>query len=243
MYEEFKKISGLEEKLKFEYNDTEIDTDSVKRFLEKPEVTVIDMLCCMKVEISALSNKNEELVNENSVNRKLISDLKEKIEALQKQNAILKDEIEEIQHNIISTASVTELYKNQEKMMSQIEVLEQEIKSVGSFDCSNKPVNARGPVDLLPVATIEGNTVSQEFIQDLLTFPDIYRKDDEWIYYIHSDNKMYKVHYDGTNNQVIFNGKLHENCRNYRSMFSYNKQCGIITFRDSNGNNREIKVR
>lgn len=176
-----------------------------------------------------MKNINETVQNELNSEKRKVSELIEKYQNTEDEN---KKMIE---------SSINEQNKKIDLLVSQINSLSQDGNIIANLNAGN----TRKPVGQKPVETVDWDTVPEEFVQDILTFPRLYEQDEEWIYYINSnDGKIYKVHSDGTNNQVLFKGKVYSFAENYEfADLEYQKSSGIITFRDINEVERKIKVK
>lgn len=109
------------------------------------------------------------------------------------------------------------------------------------------PAPAQPNAERIPARAVDGvTTLSSAQIEEILSYSELSIQRDGWIYYykIHngeysSDSyaEIFKVRFDGTQNQKIFNGKAHYLYTHYFKLWG-----NMLHFMDIEGQKRAIRI-
>jgi len=176
--------------------------------------------------IRNLINRPEEVIFD------IISDLKIRITALEQENKELRKLV------IDMTASVDRRTSSLENLYNTAieKINDNNLKAVVA-----KEEHVGQKFDKYNVEPDECGIISKNFVEDLLTYPDRYKKYCGWIFYIGEDSKIYRFREDGSDYQLVF-GKpvefLEDTC-----YWEKTKNGILIKFSDDDGNDREMLVK
>ena len=131
-------------------------------------------------------------------------------------------------------SKLTEAYDLIDKLSKRIEKLETAVNSSPEQQFATKEYKT------VPSFPTSGKltTLSEEQIQEILSYSDKYKKKEDWIYYTYPLNKdyayLYRVRSNGTDNEKILPMKI------YADYWEIQTDC--IKFRDENFNKRRMPI-
>ncbi|MBQ5564547.1 MAG: hypothetical protein IIT39_14340 [Clostridia bacterium] len=134
-------------------------------------------------------------------------------------------------------SKLTEAYDLIDKLSKRIEKLETAVNSGQAQQSSSQEYKT---VSSFPTSG-EITTLSEEQIQEILSYSDKYKKKGDWIYYTYPLNKdyayLYRVRSNGTDNEKILPMKI---CAGISWDWDINADC--IEFKDRNSNIRRMPI-
>lgn len=135
-------------------------------------------------------------------------------------------------------SKLTEAYDLIDKLSKRIEKLETAVNSGQAQQSSSQEYKT---VSSFPTSG-EITTLSEEQIQEILSYSDKYKKKEDWIYYTYPLNNkdyayLYRVRSNGTDNEKILPMKIYA-----RSAYDWDIKADCIEFRDENSNKRRMPI-
>ena len=132
-------------------------------------------------------------------------------------------------------SKLTEAYDLIDKLSKRIEKLETAVNSGQAQQSSSQEYKT---VSSFPTSG-EITTLSEEQIQEILSYSDKYKKKEDWIYYTYPLNEdyayLYRVRSNGTDNEKILPMKI-------SASHYWEIQTDCIEFRDENFNKRRMPI-
>lgn len=215
MYEEFKKISGLN--AHDEICSTEgcaeenFSNETVRNRINRTEKVISDIISDLKLSIRTLEQENKEL-------RKLVADMTAVVDRRTRSlENLYNTTIEKINDNNLGVVINKENYS---------------IKKLDKYNIEPDPD--------------DDGSISEEYVQDLLTYPKRYFELGDWIFTLNDDHNIYRFMRDGSRYQMLFSGcsEISEiksrACRGDRD--SLRKYFVEVYFKDLNYNDRKFVV-